>query len=472
MHVKQLIIYTAALLLLTGNFCLTAARDEYQGARAETLRERIVIPESQARQESETERPITLKRAIAIALEKNRTLRQAYEDMGIAADDKAIARSLLLPFITAGYAYDRSYRQPAIRFGEDPATPVIFFREKEFQRAEAQLMLTIWDFGRSLGIYSQAGLGRDIADLLYERTRQQVVFQVVNAYFNVLRARRGQMIAEESLHQAQEHLKMAESFEKYGVVDRNDVLQAKVQVAEIRQMLIKAKNAVELSTSALNNVLGLNVNLTTGVVDDTLIVPFLLSLPECLQLAVDNRPEFKLVQKNIRIEEKGIQVARAAFLPRIYVAGTYNWSDDEYQRFAVKGGRLHRDNWAGEIGIQLDLFSGGKKVAEYYKARKKLAKAEEKAKQICDGITLEVKSAFLALGEARERIEVAEEAVAQAEENLRLINNKYREKVATSTDVIDAETLLTRNKQNYYTAVYDYIVGLAELECAVGTALR
>jgi len=102
------------------------------------------------------------------------------------------------------------------------------------------------------------------------------------------------------------------------------------------------------------------------------------------------------------------------------------------------------------------------------KAKRKLTKSEEKAKQVCDGISLQVKAALLAIQEARDRIGLAKGAVAQAEENLRLINNKYRENVVTSTDVVDAETLLTRNKQNYYTALYDYIVAIAQLESAIG----
>ncbi len=287
-----------------------------------------------------------------------------------------------------------------------------------------------------------------------------------------MRAQRGKIIAEESLVQAKEHLRTATVFEKYGVVDMNDVLRAKVQVAEVSQMLIKARNGVELATSKLNSVLGINVNSPTRVVDNTTIVPFSLSLRDCLELAVEHRPEFEVVQNAIRVEEEGIRTARAGHLPRIYVAGNYAWNDDDYQKFAGSTGGLHDDNISAEIGIQIELFGGGRTTAEVRKAKKKLAKANEKAKEMCDGISLQVKSAFLDVHEARERIKVTKEAVAQAKENLRLMNNKYRESVVTSIDIVDAETLLTRSKQNYYTALYDYIVALARLENAIGTSSK
>ncbi|MBW2341493.1 MAG: TolC family protein [Deltaproteobacteria bacterium] len=481
MNYKKLVSFSFSLVLLLLSGCISPGI-QYQEHRLATLRERILVPEMPSITEDKSEgpispalipnRPISLQEAIAIALKNNHTLRKAFEDMDIAAADKDIARSLFLPGITGGYAYDWSDRQRAMGDPANPLRPVMLVGEKEFRRAEIKLMMTIWDFGRSLGTYNQARLGHDIAGLLYERTRQQVILDVVSAYFDLLRARRGKVIAEESLVQAKGHLRTAISFEKYGVVDMNDVLRARVQVAEVRQLLIKTNNAVELATSMLNSFLGVNVNFPTRVIDDTRIVPFSLSLKDCLELAVERRPEFEVVQKAISVEEEGITAARAGHLPRIYVAGNYAWDNDDYQKWVDSSGNVHDDNISGEIGIQMDLFSGGRTSAEVRKAKKKLAKAEEKAKEMCDGISFQVKAAFLDVHEARERIKVTEEAVTQAEENLRLLNNKYRQNVVTSIDVIDAETLLTRSKQNYYTALYDYIVALARLENATGASLK
>ncbi|MBW2050140.1 MAG: TolC family protein [Deltaproteobacteria bacterium] len=465
------IVCCVALMLPCG--CITAETRSREH-RENMLRNRILPPKPHVTQPAPIpKRPISLQEAVEIALKNNHTLREALEDTGIAGDEKDMARALFLPVVSAGYAYHRSDRQNAALIApDDPRVPPFIMSSEEFRTAEVKLMMTIWDFGRSLGTYNQAMLGQEISGLVYDRTRQRVILNVVMAYFDVLRARRGRIIAEESLAQANEHLKTAISFEKYGVVDMNDVLRAKVQAAEVKQMVIKAKNAVELAVSRLNSVLGVNVNSPTRVIDDTRIIPFSLSLKDCLRLAIEHRPEFEIVQKSIRIEEEGISTVRAGYLPRIYLAGGYNWDDDDHVRYADSSGGLHRSNISGMIGIKIDLFSGGKTTAEMRRARKRLAKSEEKAKEVCDGISLQVKAAFLAVHEARERIKVTEQAMVQAEENLRLMNNKYRENVVTSIDVVDAETLLTRSKQNYYTALYDYIVSLARLENATGAGLN
>jgi len=232
-------------------------------------------------------------------------------------------------------------------------------------------------------------------------------------------------------------------------------------VAEVRQQLISAENALKLSISVLNNVLGINVNSPTMVKGVTEAPEFQMDLVSALRTAIDHRPEFKLVQKSIRMEKAGLKAARAEHFPRIYVAGTLSRLDDDYQ--------VHKNSALGEVGIQIDLFSGGRTTAQIRVAERRIQKAAETARQVCDGIALEVKQALLGIEEARKRLAVAKKAVSQAEENLRLVENKYRQTAATPTDVVDAETLKTRAQMNYFTALYDYIVAVERLRYAMGT---
>ena len=401
--------------------------------------------------------PISLPQAYRIALANNHTLRLAREDVGIAQQQVYVARSLFLPQVTAGYGYDIRDREVEVGFGAATFPTA----EKEFQRAELKVQMTIWDFGRSLGKYEQAELGKQIADLQRRRMEQSVLYQTAKAYFNLLRAQKARTIAAEALKQALSHLQTARSFFRNGVVDKNDVLRAEVQVAEVRQQLITAENAVELARSVLNNVLGINVNHQTEVVDVTSAPKLRMSLAAALQRAVDCRPEFEVAQKGILQEEAGLTEARGEFLPRIYVSGSLNRLDDDYQ--------VHKNSAIAELGITMDLFTGGRRTALYRIARQRRRKAVETAKQICDGIALEVKQALLGVEEARKRLSVAEKAVSQADENLRLIENKYKQTAATPTDVVDAETLRTRAHQNYYAALYDLITAVKRLEFAMGT---
>ncbi len=89
-------------------------------------------------------------------------------------------------------------------------------------------------------------------------------------------------------------------------------------------------------------------------------------------------------------------------------------------------------------------------------------------KDLAEQIKLEVQNAYLGLKETAERIAVTKDAVNQAEENLRLNEERYKEQVGTATDVIDAQTLLTRVRVNYNNAIYDHQVQKAQMLRAIG----
>jgi outer membrane protein TolC len=87
---------------------------------------------------------------------------------------------------------------------------------------------------------------------------------------------------------------------------------------------------------------------------------------------------------------------------------------------------------------------------------------------IADNVSLQVTLAYQAIETERQRISLAETAVVQARENLRLITVRYQNGNATPTDIVDAQTALVQTETSYYTAVYGYLEGLARLDYALG----
>ncbi len=471
MKTRRRISRAAAVLLAAGGL-LAAAGCASGGQRAADvdLQQRILPPSASASADPSAPQavpshntavapsgPLTLHDAITVALANNHTLKISNEDANIAEQQVRIARSLFLPQVSAGYGYDVRDREVSERFGAQTFP----FAEKEFQHAELKLQMTIWDFGQSLGKYRQAQLGREIARLQLRRIRQGVIYRTTKAYFGILRARKAEAIATEALAQAKAHLETAQNLHENGVVDKNDVLRAEVRVAEVRQDLISAGNAVKLATSVFNSVLGINVNTPTKIADMTTVPEFKMNLLLALQTAVDCRSEFLLVRKSILAEKAGLAAAQGQRFPRIYVTAQANRMDDDYQ--------THKNSALGEIGIQMDLFTGGRMAAQTRVAERRIRKAVETAEQVCDTISLEVKQGFLGVEDARERLAVAKTAVSQADENLRLVENKYKQAVATPTDVVDAETLKSRAQENYFTAFYDHFVAIERLRYAMGT---
>ncbi len=151
---------------------------------------------------------------------------------------------------------------------------------------------------------------------------------------------------------------------------------------------------------------------------------------------------------------------RASALPQVAISGGYSYQQNKYQ--------VYQDLWSATLGLTWELFDAG---ISRHNANAILQKAEAVNKihdDTASVIALQVRQASLEVAETLKRIDVTKEAMAQADENLRVTKDRYREGVGTNTEVLDAETLRVRSYTNYYNAVYDAVTAKFRLKYVVG----
>jgi outer membrane protein TolC len=102
-------------------------------------------------------------------------------------------------------------------------------------------------------------------------------------------------------------------------------------------------------------------------------------------------------------------------------------------------------------------------------AKYNMKKAQENQTELIDNIILQVREAYVDTLEAEYNIEVTEKAIEQAEEDFRINQSRYQAQLGTTTDVLDAQTRLTRAKINYYNALYSYRISLMRFAWSTGT---
>ena len=123
---------------------------------------------------------------------------------------------------------------------------------------------------------------------------------------------------------------------------------------------------------------------------------------------------------------------------------------------------------AATVGLKLNLFDGYATTSRYRQAVQNRARAEEQLMQMKSDLLLEYRIAANDARIAKERIAVTETSIRQGEENLRINRDRYQEQVGTATEVLDAQTLLTQIRTDYYQAVFDFEVALARVKRARG----
>ncbi|MGQ9920399.1 MAG: TolC family protein [Desulfobacca sp.] len=419
----------------------------------------VAVPEVSAAATRSPGGPVlTLREAFQKAWKENASLKMSRVQELIAEQDRIRARAGFLPTVKA-HTLQQIYDAPRkYVFGQNPP---FSFMNRNYWESTVTAEQTLFDFGATPSRYRQAVIGKEVAKLDTQTTRDEVFFLVAQTYFQVLRAQKLQIIADQEVSQLQDHLKTAKDLYEFGVVTYNDVLQAEVALADARQRLIAAKNFVVNTQAALNKLIGEPIHQLYGLQEEDITdIPKGAGLEEVTATALQSRSELKAAEGRRQQGEKSITEARAGYFPRFYAMGGQYYQQSRYA--------LHENQWFAILGLNWKIFSGFDTKAQVAQARERLQQLEIQKKDLAEQIKLEVQNAYLGLQETAARITVTKGAVKQGEENLRLNQERYKEQVGTATDVIDAQTLLTRIRVNYNNAVYDHQVQKAQFLRAIG----
>jgi outer membrane protein TolC len=181
--------------------------------------------------------------------------------------------------------------------------------------------------------------------------------------------------------------------------------------------------------------------------------------------ALQHRPDYRQAVLEEQRLQKEVLRAKGAFLPTMHLIGNYEINN---QRFTSEG----QDSWTVGVVLNLNLFNGGADRARLVEAQANEQRAAALRERLAKAIGLEVHDAFLALQTARERVTVAKDAVTQAEESLRIVQDRYDTGLTTIVELLDNETALTAARTNLTRTLYDATVGQAKLDLSLGTPDR
>jgi len=406
----------------------------------------------------------SLKEAVEIALERSPSMRSAR--VGIKGTDhlRKAALTDFFPTLRTDYQYRRLGEEPFFRTGPLQAKGIIGTQDN--YTWNTGLDQPIFRGGALYWSYRLAQLGVDLSKVFLELVRQDLILQVKEAYFTILKAEKIREVALSSVKQLENGVKVSKAFYEVGNIPKNDLLQTQVELAQAKQDLTSAEVELSIAKASLNTLLRRDVRLEVDVVDILEYLPMELTLEECLTRAHESRPELRETKLNVKTAEKEVQLARSDYFPTVELSFNYERFGDKPD---VSGSDFEEeDSWDIMATARWNFWQWGKKRQLTREKQTKLVQAEEAKTEVEDSISLEVKDAYLRLREARDKISVAQVAIEQAEENFRINAERFREQVATTTDVLDAQTLLTEAKSNYFNARGDYLIAWARLDRAMG----
>jgi outer membrane protein len=405
---------------------------------------------------------VTLEDAVRTALTNGRDARLAAQDVRITAEGKTVASAGWYPRVDANGGYTALSEPPATLIQGIP----IQTADKNIWRFGVTAEETIFDFGRTRSRVAQAGARTDSAQRVEGVTRERQALDVISAFLDARRADALRKVAEESRATAADHRRVAQDQFDVGTVARNDVLAADVQVANAEAALITSEVRMELSRSRLAVGMGYRGDRSVIPAPGPYPVPMGETPPlaASLRVAFAKRNELHAQDAAIREGEAAVNTARTEFAPTFFGRGGYSYETNDLNP--------NKSVFSILLGGKVNLFSGFADDASLRQARLTVDRRREVLEKLRDGIALEVKSAQLLVAEAEKRKAVSEVAVVNAEENLRIEEERYKEGMATSTEALDAQTLLTRAKVDRQNAAYDLVEAQYRLLAARGELLE
>ncbi|NLH50125.1 MAG: TolC family protein [Myxococcales bacterium] len=310
--------------------------------------------------------------------------------------------------------------------------------------------------------YQARSAGEQAVKRLGERTRQEVVFQTIEAYYRVLSVQKMEEVARAAVETVTAHVEQAKEFEAQEFIGRAEMLAAEVELANVQEMHIRAQSGLSLARSALAHQLGLPLDSELVLKEDDFIVPTNLpvNVQQAQESALSRRGDLAAVRGKAKALEAVEKLAWWDLTPTVAGIARYQYT---------QGIILYEETemFAG-LSLQWNFWEWGRKYHDARAAEALAKQARWKAREVESLVQLQAKQKLQELEAAMLRYNIATKAAAQAEENLRIQQLRFQENLSESLKVTDAQTLLTRAQSNLIAARYDVLTNLAALRLAMG----
>lgn len=396
--------------------------------------------------------PMSLKDCLNRARATNLELKANSYDETIAQEGIELAQSATLPRVDLQGGYVAQQAPQGVSFGPITAKT----QDPDFAFLNFSVYQTLYDFGRTKTRVEEARLQRQAARHLYTGSEQDLFLQVVRAYYGILEANKLVQVANDELNQMTSHRKTAQALFDEGVVTRNDLLQAEVRVAAAKQKLLAAQNTVENGWLTLDYLIGAPPNFRADLAEEFRIG----ELSDDGGRDLSQRGEIAALKDAVKVGDLAVKEAKSQYYPEFFAKlGLDYTQNSKVTEQAIM---------SATVGFRVNLFDGLATTTRIREAVKSRSRNEARLKDLEAKVTLEFATARNDLKVAQARIKVAEKAIEQGTENLRITKDRYQEKVGTATEVVDAQTLLTQTRVDYFQSFFDAQVAAARVKRALG----
>ncbi len=339
--------------------------------------------------------------------------------------------------------------------------------------AGLSLMQPIYTGGKILTGRKMAKIGESVAEEQQRMTKMDVIVEADNAYWTYLAVSRKVKMMESYSRQMDTIYNQTKAALSVGLATENEMLRVEAKRSEIKYQTQKVQNGADLCRISLCRVIGADYDTQIELTDTTFVTEPMLSLSDDLS----NRPELTMLQKNVDINEQQIKMVRADMLPMVALSAGYTYFGNiKMETMVDVGGGTYMpftSEFKDGIGtamlaVQIPILHWGEGFKKVKKAKLELNNAQLELDKNKKLLNLQVQQAIRNVQDSYMMIETATLALKQAEENLRVMRNRYDQSMVPLTDLLDAQSQWQQSYSNYIEAQSQYKIYETEYLRATG----
>ena len=408
--------------------------------------------------------PLTIEESLAIGLNSSYEIQIANSDTLISNAQVTSAWSNLLPKVTLGANYNHLSEMP-IQFNlpfpqstSNDALTAIY--------ANAEIEQPLFTGFKLLSIKNASEYKKEASLLENTKVKNNKALEIQQAFWNYYQTEKFVEIITENLTIVESQINNVENFYNTKLATKSDLLKLQVVEADVKSKLIDAKHHSKIAQANFNRVIGFEINRDTKIVASNYVEELSKhDFTNILNEALNSRLELGVNNFRIKAADEMITAANSTWFPQVSAFGSYNY-------LKLEGGSMLVEDasnfWMVGLGMKWNIWdwwktSSNSTIAEEQHFQIKLA-----SKMLREKIEIEVYSNFLNLESEANKIELNKLRVESAEENFRIIDDKFNEQVATSTELTEASTLLTEAKITLITSYINYKLARIKLDNSIG----
>lgn len=292
-------------------------------------------------------------------------------------------------------------------------------------------------------------------------------------YIGVLRETENLRVTADLLRDIDERLRVTRAAFEAGRAPRYYVLRDEAERANVVQMQAMAQSRAEQALVALKTTLGVDLASSITLADRLAFTPVAVSIDEGVREAGERQPEIKAAVKQREAAEAEVRAAYGNYFPQVSLSYMYDWAwmKNRAWESQADGMRMRGDNAEGySVGlvVTLPLFDGPMRENALNTAKAKQERAVQAEGLVRQQIAREVNQAALMLAAAEKGVEASRKGLEQAEEEFRVVKERFASGRGIQLEILDAQVALTRARFNAVNALADYHSALAMWVRATG----